>query len=420
MKTFIRKIIDRGILTTIVLAGPIAVAAAHFLLSIALLPHVSAAEYGVFAFGMVLYQIATGVSDGLIGSPMAVRMAGRNTSDAPVFASVNILYCAFVFVVIFSVLATLVQFYIALAFAVFSATSTLRWFGRGYVITTGNRYYASLSDLVYAVVLGTATCATLLFANISLLNVIGFMIIASITALFFLGPSFAQNLRRSLDLGALKSFVPILKEQSAWSTLAVVANAATIESHVFVVTLLAGSQAFAPVAVATLCFRPTLIGIYSLSQYERPQISKIVIEGRRADAWRQTITFLFTAGLLWLGNAVAIACALAFFSDKFSSIEYDKATVISCIIAIAIVMLIRTLRQPLLTLVQADNRFRSIASATIVLAPVSILCSVAGLHCYGVVGSIYGMLLADSLLLSFMVYLSTGSRVRSLKSEQAS
>jgi O-antigen/teichoic acid export membrane protein len=406
MNSIVGEIVRRGIFTGVAMSGPIAVAGSHFLLSIVLIPHVSATEYGVYAFGMVLHQISNGVSDGLVSSPMAVRGVRRDTTEASMFAFVSLLYCIVAALIIFLALIFLTNVYNASLFSIFCFFATLKWFGRGYFISTGSRFIASVSDIFYAMTLVGVTTITILLTSVSLAGVFFSLIAAALISVLVLGKRFLRVLSAGLRDHNVGAFLPVWKQQSSWSVTAVVANSVTIESHTFVVTLLSGPHAYLPVAIATLCFRPNLIGLNSLSQYERPHFSKLMTEQKPNEARKQVVTFVVNAVVLWFLNVLVVILAITLLGDHFATKDYDRAALLACVIAMAVVMLVRSARQPFLTFAQANNRFRTIASVTLALAPVSVSGACIGLFLGQGQGAIYGMLIADVLLFLsiFMIF----------------
>jgi hypothetical protein len=394
----------KGFDTFLSMLGPVSVAGAHFLASAMLIPHLSAADYGVFAFALVLLQLANGFSDGLLGTPLAVSHAAEGESQVPVFSSVNWLYSLGFSFVAFFILISLTGVEASGTCAIFLAIMSFRWFGRSLMLVRGHRKKANWSDLSYASMLVGLLAVCYLTHNIYPLIVFAAMIVASAFSVLVLGGDFVRSQTNSFSFQAIKDFVPIWKTQAGWSILSVIANAATIEAHVFVVTFIAGPAVYAPIAIASLFFRPTLIGMYSIAQVERPKISKNFVQHGESNAKRATLEFLGINVVLWLGNCVA-ALLIAYYGTRFlDGKSYDIKLVQACVIAIGAVILVRVIRLPLITYLQAVGRFKSIAGITLYTAPVSIALAATGLYIGGALGSLVGLLLADIMYLSAVAY----------------
>lgn len=411
IRHYITKISENGPSAIFAMLGPVAVAGAHFLTSIALIPHVTATDFGIFAFAMVLLQLGAGFSDGLLGSPMAVAQASRGKGTKQrsftVFAFINWIYCAFFAAFSFIILMWFTDHFTAAVFSLFIMIMTFRWFGRSYLLTIGHKKSVNKSDILYSASLITALGLFALLADINLERVVIIMMIASMISTPFLGRVFFSMQLKANQWALLRDFIPIWRNQAGWSIMAVLANAATIESHVFVVTFIAGPQSFAPIALAALFFRPTLIGIYALTQTERPKIADIVMKEGIHAAKTVTKSFITITTTLWLMNAVLAGVISIWALHLVMHGSYDVATVRACVLSLAVVMVVRCVRQPVLAFLQATNQFRLVANITLYIAPFSLLFAAVGLWIGGVVGSIIGLLIADATLLTAMFFYYT-------------
>lgn len=414
IRQYITKISENGPSAIYAMLGPVAVAGAHFLVSLLLIPHVSATEFGIFAFAMVLLQLGAGFSDGLLGSPMSVAQASAEKRAQQcsyiVFAFINWIYCAFFAAASFIILLWFTDSFTAAVFSFFIMVMTFRWFGRSYLLTIGNRNAVNKSDILYSGSLIVALGLISLIADITLERVVSMMVMAAAISTPFLGSRFFSMQLKATRWALMRDFMPIWKNQAGWSIIAVLANAATIESHVFVVTFIAGPQSVAPIALAALFFRPSLIGIYALTQTERPKIARTVLKEGIHAAKTTTKTFVSITTTLWLINAVlagAISiCALHLVMND----GYDVSTVRACVLSLAAVMAARCIRQPILAFLQATNQFRLVAKITLYVAPLSLIFASAGLWIAGAVGSILGLLIADTMLLAAMLFYYTNTQ----------
>jgi len=396
-----KRLTSPGFGSIMAMIGPIAVAGSHFAVSAALIPNASPEAFGTFAFAMVVMQVVTGISDGIIGSPMAVITREGGSSNINIFRSVNLLYCAVAFFLTWVTLCTFVNFPTATLLSLFISIMAYRWFWRAVLFQQGRKVQAWIADTIYSAVV-MVLLLSLLIGDVIYLWTVAVCLLASaiVTTPVFL--STRETLQPAVFLTSLRCFKSIWLKHSRWSLLGVGANALAIEAHVFVVSFIAGPEAFAPVAIAALLYRPTLIGIYSIAQIERPRISKVMqLEGIPA-AVRETRAFTVVLSVLWLCNSLAAAAAI-YGGNHLIRETYDVALVTKCALLLGAVMLLRSARHPLLVLLQAMHQFRAIAYVTAGVAPLSIGFTAIGLHFGDLPGSILGLLIAD-IVLSIAVY----------------
>jgi hypothetical protein len=279
-----------------------------------------------------------------------------------------------------------------------------RWFGRSYLLTINNRKSVNRSDILYSVSLVAGLGFISFLSIINLDRIVTMIIIAALISTPFLGRRFFSIQMQATRLALFRDFIPIWKKQAGWSMIAVLANAVTIESHVFVVTFISGPEAFAPIALAALFFRPTLIGIYALTQTERPKLANLVIKDGIYAAKIATKSFITITTTLWFANGVLAVSISLLPLQVFMDDSYDISMVRACILALATVMAVRCIRQPILTFLQATNQFRLVANITLYIAPFSLLFSAIGLWFAGAAGSVLGLLIADIILFAAMLF----------------
>ena len=388
--------------------GPIVVAGANFLVSLLLIPAVSPATFGVYSFGMVLLQVAMGVSDGLLGAPLAVhaaRDASRSHKTRLHFHKVGVLLVVAASLVIAMSLAVLHTLGAAMLFGLYSGAMLMRWYGRANAFVDDQPLRVGVSDIAYAVTLLGLVGMLFVAGSISFTAVIGCLVAAAVVGLFALGTVALRAQILDARAGSTSDFIPVWKEKAGWSLTGILVNAATIESHVFVATILGGPATFAPIALAALFFRPTLVAVYALAQRERPLLANLIEAGEKAAAVRMSRNNQFLSLALWAGNSIVAVILSRTILHSYLPEGYDLETVELCILAFAAVMVSRTIRMPWVVFVQASNGFRSLAGVTALTAPVSVGLAALGLWFSGPVGCVVGMLAADLLLTSLVARL---------------
>lgn len=171
----------------------------------------------------------------------------------------------------------------------------------------------------------------------------------------------------------------------------VVSTEATANAHSYVVTALLGPAAFAPIAAATLLFRPIPLVILSLTQLERPRISQLLRDRRVEAAWRALQPFRWVAFAVWTGNVVLALVVVGFFLELVVRGDYDPQTITVATLFWCLIMGLRCLRGPESALVQANGDFGPLSKVTVVSCLVTLPAVLLLVHLWGAVWSLAGI-----------------------------
>lgn len=177
-------------------------------------------------------------------------------------------------------------------------------------------------------------------------------------------------------------------------------------SHSYLISLFAGPQAFAPIALANLVFRPFAVVMAGLVQSERPLFSKLLIEKKMAEV-QQACSKLQKIVLSCLAVNVCIA-AVAMYLYEEQIIEkvghFDSFQLILSIMVL--ICLLRTFRFPIALLFQSLGAYGVIKNAVFASGLVSLFTVLAFLFFGWVQASIIGLLLGEIVMFVYLKRLS--------------
>ncbi len=356
--------------------GSIASAGAQFLLSLQLLHAVELAQFGGFAFLLVCSQLSLGIAVALLCAPYPVvllRQGGATTAVVASMFAVNLVLAIATGLAlgVIAVSLALGTFEAAL-FAAFGAINVLRWFGRAHAYEQ-QQSRVVLSDISYGLTLGGGIVLIQLLDAASLLAA-GWALVGSATiGLLALAPDFLRSQFAQLSLRAMPAYRQIWQAHSRWSLLGVVTTEGTANAHAYIVTLVAGSSGFAPLAASALLIRPMALAMNALSDLERPQLARILAQGGKPWAVRGALGFFRRALLLiWVVCLCAGLSILLWQPRLLFPPEYGLPVIWAGALQWLAIALLRSLRMPDSVLLQAAGQFRPLALASLVSCAISI------------------------------------------------
>lgn len=351
--------------------GPISVSATHFLLSFAMLHFLTPGDFGRFTFLLVAAQLGWGVWSALFCAPMPIFMtrgpraeweAGRDMLLRANLAGVVL--AGPLLAAIASALGAPQT--VVLCYAGFCALSLIRWFGRGYAYFEGRQVLAVASDLLYSCAALASAALLLLLAGVRPeLACFAGLLVGGLTGLLPFARMFSLSLAATPSLGFIRSYVQVWRDQSRWALLGVVTTEATANAHVYLVTLVLGPAAFAPIAAASLLLRPLNVVQLALADFERPRLARLVSTGDMPEIERSLRQFQLALTLVWVVTALGATMVFHYGAGVIFPAEYDVRTLL---IATALWMLVaaaRSVQVPPATILGVVGEFRKLAFASI-------------------------------------------------------
>lgn len=380
-------------------AGSVAAAGAQFALSLVLLRLLAPAEFGRISFLLVVLQLSWGVWSALFCAPLPTLLAradaARREAVLGAVVSANLLATAAAGVLFLLIGLALGQSALGSAlFAAYGAVSLLRWFGRAYGYATAAARRTIASDLIYGGALLVAT-ALLWAANLADPVLAYAALLASAAAgLVPLGRGF---LRRHLaaSLAAAGAYRAVWSDHARWSLLGVLTTEATANAHVYLVTLLMGPAAFAPISASTLVARPVTVAMNALSDYERAGMARAIADGEADRAMAAVRLFRGALIAAWVATAIGVVLVFRLAPRLLFPPRYDLGFLVTATGLWMAVTAVRLLRTPDSVLLQAAGAFRPLAMASLWSAVLSIAAVLALLLMAGPLWSIAGILAGE-------------------------
>jgi O-antigen/teichoic acid export membrane protein len=402
--------------------GSAGTALTNLLHGLAIMQMCSQKEYGIFAFLLVTQALLMGLSNALLGSPALIELSAGEGPER------DQRMCSYLRVnLLLSLIAGLLQATIAwrmdasiitsIAFGLSGLFTTLRWFGRAYDNNTHAHSRVVASDAVYAII-GLLGIVLLFFTqNIGLHQTAWLNAAAAFLALPALSPTYHRlqwNAFTPVFLGkrmangssqpdrkelTLKPFREGFNRQGKHALLGVLTTEATANAHPYTVTLLLGSEAFAPLAAAMLLFRPLAVVNMGLTQVERPRLRKLIQNGEAKHAQKSLRRFRIMNLSAWLGN-VLLACGILVFAEGYYWKDQSSMPVFqSSLYMLIFIRLLSTLRAPGSVLWQAHDRFRALSRFTLYSAIITLPSTAILAYYMGAEASLIGVLAGECLLL---------------------
>jgi len=402
--------------------GSAGTALTNLLHGLAIMQMCSQKEYGIFAFLLVTQALLMGLSNALLGSPALIELSANEGPERDQrmrsYLRVNLLL---------SLIAGLLQASIAwgmdapihtsIAFGLSGLFTTLRWFGRAYGNNTHAHSRVVTSDAVYAVVGLIGIALLFVTHNIGLLQTAWLNAFAALLALPALPRAyhrlqwevlftmFGDKKKRNEPefVGHMVSpwdpFREGFKRQGQHALLGVVTTEATANAHPYIVTLLLGSEAFAPLAAAMLLFRPLAVVNMSLTQVERPRLRKLIHDGQATEAQKSLKRFRILNLTAWLGN-VLLACGILLFASGYYWKEQSSMPIFqSSLFMLILIRLLSTVRAPSSVLWQAHDQFRALSRFTLYSALITVPTTALLAYFMGAEASLIGILAGECVLL---------------------
>ncbi len=383
------------------LIGPMAIAGTQFLAAMLLWRAVSPAEFGLFSFAIILIQFSFGLSNALVGTPLSVAPRDATWPEM----QENCLTVHALLLVIFGFATPAALWLIGassnlLGFALLAITSNLRWAARSKAIAKEDVSISARADCTFAVVALGLLGFFLRYRALSVASVVGSLTAANLLAIFAFNRDFLRAQLHSILYPKLSHYRrSIWPTQVRWSLSGVITTEASSNAHGYLVTGLAGAAAFAPLAFASLFFRPVTIFLSAITQIDRPVFARLLREQDAARVKAMLARSYVSAGLSLLANAVLAAIAAGLFSASIAAKGYDMGIVRSAIFCWFAIMACRVARNPMATLLQAQGAFGALAASSLVSALISV-GAVAVLAARDPQHSLYGILIGEFALLA--------------------
>ena len=391
-------------------SGPVSVSGAHFVASMIFLHILARAEFGLFAFLLVIVPLCMSASGALLGTSIATAITGSRTLCADQIGThlkLNLLFSAFatggVFALMYTIHAPLL---LAALLGLYGGAMTLRWFGRSYAYLTNKPMRAVGSDFVYSVLLMAGLTALAAIHKLTAIHAAEVLLASAALSVLAFGPNFLGRLFWPGRAGSLTAYGRIWQDITRWSLLGVMLTEMTANAHAYLVTLVSGPAAFALLALGALLMRPVSLVLTALPDMERPVMARAIVAGDRERAFRSVKEFRTAAGAVWLLTLLLAGALLLWFPHLILKQGYDETQAIVVVAIWGAIQAVRTLRTPEAVLLQAAREYRPLAKVGMWSSIASLAATLVLLLTVGPVASLGGVLIGEVLMTASIFSLS--------------
>ncbi len=382
-------------------AGPIAAAIAQFLLSLVLLRYVPLAEFGAFAFLLILAQFLQGVWGALFCAPLVVAQSQLTAESSNTEASAIMSVAGLASLLAITVLTATADVIgkdhaLAIIFGLFGSLSLIRLLARGQLFATGRSARAALSDLVYAAAVGAGIAVLVLGGNMNITSAFITLSVAVMAGLFVFDAATLRAQFSAWNWHTVALYRQVWRKHASWSLAGVITTELTANSHAYLVGSLFGPKAFAPIAATALLIRPITVGMNAVMEYERAQMAQSLTGSDHAAVRIARRHMAVILSVLWLGTALLSGLVLAFAPRLLFPASYGLDILATGAMLWLGVAAARAVRAGDSAFLQAAGAFQPLAFASLYACGFSILGVAAMLMIAPPLWSILGTILGEA------------------------
>ena len=390
------------------------VSVSHLAVQLFSIHHLETAAIGTLAFLLVIIQFGYSLSNALVSTPYTIAVNQGDAAEArsfDFFFPVNLLLALSQGLICAGVAWATASPAAAAIFGVAGTLSLIRWFGRSNAYAHHAPARAARSDLAYA---GTIIAGLLIATRVGadMAGIGGMLVAASLAGLLPFGLRYVRRHWAMAPARALGAYRSTWRDQSAWTLVGVLSTEATSNAHSYIVTLLAGPTAFAPVAVGMLFFRPVNVCITALTQLERPRMTRAVAQGDHDAAIRSERIFMAALVFLWAATCVVAAVVLFGFPQLILKPTLDHRLVAIAVGLCALLSLVQCVQTPMSVMTQARKAFRPLATQSLRSCGVGIVAVTALTLAVAPIFSIAGVVLSQLVMMLGICQLDRAWRAR--------
>jgi O-antigen/teichoic acid export membrane protein len=365
--------------------APASTSAAHLVVQLLLLATLTPAEFGAFAFLMIVVQFGFGLSNALVSTPYTVEVSShaqpRQDMRAMFFAANAV-------------------------FSIYAVFAMLRWFGRAHNYAMLRPAASGISDIVYAVTLVIAVAVLAWGEKLDMESVAFAFVVATLLACLCLGGDFVARQLGLRGFAQLAGYRPVWRDQSRWTLLGVVTTESTGNIHSYFVTLLAGPAAFAPIGAAALFVRPVLLSVSSLSQLEIPILGRAIASGDIEKAAATRRRFLNALLAIWVATSALAYAVITLAPSVIIKPDYALDEVELAVVLFLVISLFQVWQGPNSALLQAARLFKDLSKASVASCAFSITGVLIALAVLPPVYSLAGIAIGQLVMAALLARLS--------------
>lgn len=389
--------------------GPAFSSAANLLLSLTILISLSSEVFGDFAFFVILTAFGFSIINALIGTPLSILINKEYKEQGSLlyFISGSLLLSVGLSIIIFlsigkgSVNKEILLYSLASFFMLF------RWSARTICHANSLPKNVMLSDFVYSLGIFITALFVYVTDSVTIDKVLMGIIFSSVLSQFFFGGKYIYWLKSGFYTFEPNKLYSSFKVYGRWSFVGVCSTEATTNMHSYIISIFFGAKAFAPIAAAALLYRPVSVVILSLTQMERPILSRLINANCTEKLASRYKNYKRMIQVSFVINLVAVMIFFGFYPTELLSEKYNYNEFILVSMFISIVIILRVLRSCVSGLIQASGELKLLSSVFIKSACIAfIFVPILTFH-FGVIGSIYGIIVAELSACIFIYRLKT-------------
>jgi hypothetical protein len=386
-------------------AGPVSIAAAHFISALVFLQLLPPAEFGLIAFAFVAVPLFLSVAMSLTGASLYTTAYRQDVAQAAqtlhLKANLSISLAAGV-VLMGLMLGCGAGWQASFLFGVYAAAMSLRQFARCFAYVNDRPFTVVASDVSYSVDVLFGVGVLYLLRDFGVFGLREIALVLASAAIVAMFPFGAAYLERQLSAGFggwFSAYRIIWRDLARWSLLGVILTEVTVNAHAYLVTLIAGPAAFALIAAGALFLRPVSLFLTAIPDLERASMARGIVGGDPKAALASVRTFQIAGAVAWAATLAATAATLIWFPSVVPGAHYPVADVAIVVAIWAAIMAVRVVRTPDSVLLQAAAEFKALAHAAVISGIVSFTLALALLLAFGPVASLAGILVGETVMM---------------------
>jgi O-antigen/teichoic acid export membrane protein len=396
-------------------SGAFGISGAHFLAALILLRALPPADFGLFAFALIVVPFCLSISGALLGASLSAvisRARGIAEDELATHLKASLALSALIMAAVTALMWGSDGAFNAALFGLYGGLMTLRWFARSYAYAMNRRYRVTISDFVYGGLLLLGLVVLLKLDRLTIAN--GAAVFAAAAGIAFLafGFGYLRKVLASITQGSLRAYHSIWRELTRWSLLGVVLTEMTANAHAYLVTFISGPKAFALLAIGSLFMRPVSLCLTALPDLERPTMARQIAAGEFSRARRLVTEFRGATSVVWAVTVALAVVLLLWFPELVLKKGYDQLEALAVLGLWALIMAVRTFRTPESVFLQSAREFRALAGASVWSSLASLILTLGLLLTVGPIASLTGVLIGDLVMASRISSLSRAWRRR--------
>jgi len=210
------------------------------------------------------------------------------------------------------------------------------------------------------------------------------------------------------QIKTLAAYLPVWRTQTKWAFLGVIVTELTSNAHVYAVVAIVGTTKFAPIAFAALLWRPVTVCVSALTPSERAEMAKEIAHGGGRFPKRSFGAFIFVLIATWLASALGIGAAIYFAPNLIS--KFDFRSIMMAILASSVLMLCRSIREPLGVASQAYGLYQKLTHSISIACVISIALVIFLVYFFTPESTILGVAASEAFLSILLIKAISSAR----------